>query len=148
MRTVLILTFVFLLPVAALAHSGATGIVKERMDLMKEVGRATKVIAEMIRGRRDYDAAGLKGAALAVAGHGGAKMLATFPEGSLDHPTEALPVIWTDWERFRGLAVELEAAALAVADGAAQGPGGPSAEAAKRMLATCKQCHDAFRVRK
>ena len=47
-------------PLASAAHSGATGIVKERMDAMKDIGRATKLVAAMFQGKQPYDAAAVR----------------------------------------------------------------------------------------
>ena len=41
----------------ALAHEGATGVVKERMDLMETQKDAMKVIGEMAKGKTPFDAA-------------------------------------------------------------------------------------------
>ena len=38
-----------LFPIAAVAHQGADGVVKERMELMKEVGQATRRLGEMAK---------------------------------------------------------------------------------------------------
>ena len=37
----------------ALAHSGATGIVKQRMDAMKDIAAQMKLIGAMVRAERD-----------------------------------------------------------------------------------------------
>ncbi len=91
----------------ASAHEGATGIVGERMRAMEEVGDAMKVITAMFRGQTDYDADVVSEAAEVIAGHGGEQLTRLFPDGSLDHPTEALPTIWQDWDRFESLARDL-----------------------------------------
>ena len=39
------------------AHSGATGVVKERMMLMKQMAKDTKALAKMAFGKTAYDAA-------------------------------------------------------------------------------------------
>ncbi len=150
--------FLLCLPLAAAAHSGATGIVKERMDRMKDIGRATKVIAGMFKGDQPYDAAAVRAAADAIAELAGPAMTEKFPAGSLDKPTEALPEIWRDWARFEQMAEDLRREAAAVSALAANGPAqfgegylfdtssdAPAGPAATRMLATCRACHQAFR---
>lgn len=101
----------------ALAHSGASGVVKERMNSMKSLGDAMKELTAIMRGQQDYRAERVRTLAGTVDSHGGEAMTKLFPEGSLDHPSEALPTIWTDWDRFSALAVQLSdyAAALALA---------------------------------
>jgi cytochrome c556 len=96
------------------AHSGATGVVKERMELMGSIGDATKALSEMMKGSVEYDAAKVKSLAKTIEGHGGETMTVLFPKDSLDHPSEALPAIWTDWERFAEIADQLSAYAGAL----------------------------------
>lgn len=104
-----------LLPAGAVAHSGATGVVKERMALMKEMGDGMKRLSAMLHGEAPYDAAAVRKEAEAIAARGGEAMLKGFPPGSLDHPTEALPAIWSEPERFRALAEEVTRHAEALA---------------------------------
>lgn len=92
---------------SALAHSGATGVVKERMDAMKGMQEAVKTITPMFSGQANYDAAAVRSAAAEIAGHAGAAMTSTFPEGTTGHPSEARPEIWTDWDDFQALANQL-----------------------------------------
>ena len=91
----------------AFAHTGATGIVKERMDLMGMLGDAQKVLTAMFRGKVPYDAEKVRAAAVVIENHGGEQMTRLFPEGSLKHPSEALPAVWQDWEGFQKLADDL-----------------------------------------
>jgi cytochrome c556 len=98
----------------AFAHVGATGVVKERMELMGSIGDATKALSEMMKGSVEYDAAKVKSLAKTIEGHGGEAMTALFPKDSLDHPSEAVPAIWADWERFSEIADQLSAYAGAL----------------------------------
>ena len=130
---------------AALAHTGATGIVKERMDAMSELEDRMKAIVAMLKGKAPFDAAAVKAAAEVMAGHA-ARMPNQFPEGSLKHPSEALPAIWTDWTAFANLAEDMKsrAHALEAAAGTATDASGISSEFVA-VGATCKSCHDKFR---
>lgn len=98
----------------ALAHSDATGIVKERMDLMSSMGDAMKALAEMFRDKAPYDAERVRELARVIEQHGGAAMTSKFPEDSIHGPSEALPSIWADWDRFADLADQVEAYAGAL----------------------------------
>ncbi len=100
----------------AMAHGGATGIVKERMDAMGEMGDAVKAITEMMRGERDYDAAAVREGSRIIKSHAGESMTKLFPEGSTQKPTEARPEIWSNWDEFKTLADQL----LTLADGLEQ----------------------------
>lgn len=46
-----------LVPALSFAHSGATGVVKERMDIMSYVGATMKLLVGMSKGSVDFDAA-------------------------------------------------------------------------------------------
>ena len=109
------------LSLAAFAHSGATGLVKERMDAMKSMGEAIKRIKPMMSGEAVYDAATIREAAQAIAQEAGEAMTVKFPEGSTDHPSEVLPRTWEEWERFARLAEQLEVAASGLAMAADNG---------------------------
>ncbi len=108
---------------AAWAHSGATGKVKERMEAMKEMGEAMKSVAPMMRGEAQYDADTLRKAARTIADNAGNALTADFPEGSLHDPSEALPAIWQDWDRFEAIAQQMKATALGLERAANNGIG-------------------------
>jgi cytochrome c556 len=110
-------------PVGAVAHDGATGVVKERMDLMEDLAAAMKSIAAMLRGKEPYRPQKVKSLAREIEGHGREALTGLFPTGSLEAPTGAQPSIWTEWTRFRGLAEELSERAAALA-AAAENPRG------------------------
>ena len=155
-------------PHSAKAHSGATGIVKERMDKMKVIGRATKSLSKQMRGKEPYDPEKVNVLAKEVADHSGDAMTVLFPQNSLGHPTEALPEIWAEWAEFERLAVTLResAQALQIAADNPQLPvegslrqqllqGFVAAEklielppeaAFIQIVQTCSACHDRFRL--
>lgn len=118
----------------ASAHGGATGIVKERMDLMKAMGDSMKTLTAMMQGKTPYDAETVRREAQAIAERGSDDLVTLFPEGTAHDPSEALPAIWTEPERFKSLADDLTtyAEALAAAAdndrGGAAGMGASSAE--------------------
>lgn len=91
----------------ALAHGGATGIVKQRMDAMAAMGKVVKTLSEMMRGDTDYDAEAVRKGAEIVKIHAGQAMTSLFPEGSGGNPSEARTEIWQDWETFDELAKQL-----------------------------------------
>ncbi|WP_425045819.1 c-type cytochrome [Primorskyibacter sp. S87] len=105
----------------AVAHSGATGVVKERMDGMDVMKDAVKVIAPMMKGQTAYDSATIKKAAQDIGKHAGQPLLTLFPEGSVHGPSEALPSIWEDWQAFVDLALRLEELADGLAAASANG---------------------------
>jgi cytochrome c556 len=129
----------------ALAHGGATGIVKERMDAMSDMKDSMKALSGLIRNGAD-DGTAIAGHARDIAGHAGDTMLDQFPEDSLEHPSEALPEIWSEPERFRELAMELEEFASALAEQAESGDEAELTTTFKQVAATCGTCHKAYRA--
>lgn len=123
-----VLAATVLLPVVAIAHGGATGIVKERMDLMKAMGDDMTLISDMIHGKKAYDAVAVREAAEAIASRGGNKIVSGFPEGTGHPPSEALPSVWQQPDRFRLLAEDVTTYATALAE-AADNPRHMSGEA-------------------
>lgn len=96
---------------AALAHSGADGIVGERMSGMLAMSEQIKTLNPMLSGERDLDPSAALTAARTIGQYAGETMTVLFPEGSIEGPSEARPEIWEDWPRFEELATELYALA-------------------------------------
>lgn len=115
------------------AHSGAKGIVKNRMDGMMALGNSVKAITPMMRGKQAYDAEAVKGFAQDIRSHSGEAMTRLFPEGSSDAPSVAKPRIWTDWEEFEALALQLHVLSDGLEQAADNGLAGPGAAGATMM---------------
>jgi cytochrome c556 len=122
----------------AFAHEGATGVVKERMDLMKGQQKQMK-------GKKKFDAAKAAAAAQDL-GKSTKKIPDLFPEGSNGHPSEALDAVCKEWDRFKGDAHDAEAAADELAK-AVEASGGDWKGAFKKMTDACKSCHETFRAK-
>ncbi len=90
-----------------LAHSGATGVVRERMEGMVAMRDAMRDVTPMIRGEAPYDAARVAEAGRAIAAHAGSEMTRLFPEGSAGGVSYAKEAIWQERETFDTLAEEL-----------------------------------------
>lgn len=126
------------------AHAGASGVVKERMEMMKALGGEMKKLAAMFKGEVPYDPSAVAAAANWIEDHSGGRLLRLFPEGSNDDPSEATQEVWRHWPDFEAKADDLgtEAAALAAAADAGKG----EAKAAFGTLAgACKACHLDFK---
>lgn len=91
----------------AMAHGGATGIVKERMDLMDNMKDAIKQLKAIFKGEVDYNPDTVRQSALVIKDHSGEAMTKLFPQGSLKH-SEAKTAIWQEWDRFKQLADDQE----------------------------------------
>jgi cytochrome c556 len=134
---------------AAWAHGGATGIVKERMDAMSAIGKNMKSVGQMLKTSPDIDPNLVAKAGEAIASHSGDALIKLFPEGSLKAPSEASPAIWSEWSKFSDYADSLQTSALGMKSLADQGADKKSVAAAfGKVAATCKSCHEAFRIKK
>jgi len=133
-------------PSALVAHEEATGVVKERMDLMETQKEAMKVLGAMAKGKAPFNAAEASAAAQEIETTA-AKIPELFPEGTVGEPSEAKPEIWTQWDEFTADAEQLKTAATALK--AALDGDSPEWQAEfKGVIDSCKTCHKTFRVKK
>lgn len=89
------------------AHSGATGVVRERMEGMVAMRDTLREVTPMMRGEVPYDAARVAEAGRAIATHAGDEMTRLFPEDSAGGVSYAKEAIWLERETFDALAEEL-----------------------------------------
>ena len=117
---------------------------QERHMAMETVGDAMKPLAAIAKKEAPFDAAVVKTNATTIADH--LKMAAgLFPAGSGGGKSLAKPEVWTDAAGFDKAMKDAHAAAVAlqsVADEAAYRP------ALGALGATCKGCHDKYRIPK
>jgi len=132
--------------VSATAHEKATGVVKERMEVMKSIGKSMKGLSAMAKGEATYDAAEVKTMATSIQSKS-AGVAKLFPEGSLQPASEALPTIWKDWPKFEQLSKQLGETSGAVAV-AADGGRGAMVPAFATLAKNCNACHTDFRKKK
>lgn len=107
---------------AALAHSGATGIVKERMVAMSAMGDAVKSVAPMMSGEATYDAEAVRHAAELIGSHSGDAMTRLFPKDNANMASYVKEAIWEDWGVFTDLAERLHSYSEGLALAAENGP--------------------------
>lgn len=137
---------------AVFAHGGASGVVKERMELMEVLGQSMKTVGSMARGKQPYDARSVKMAGEAIAAHGGEALTTLFPEGSLDKPTEVRPDLWSNWDEFVRIAEDLQSAGNGLSSAAKDAGEATSipdevAAAFAKVGQTCSACHKSFRIK-
>ena len=123
------------------AHSGATGIVKDRMDRFKDSQNALKVIAAAIKAQ-DFNAIARPAQTIAQWGD---EMARYFPEGSNPPPSEALDVIWQDMDQFKAMAEGNANAARRLQQLAISGDQSKVKPAFNEVVSSCKSCHQKFR---
>ena len=138
----LLTTWVLLcLSTVSFSHEGAEGLIKERMDRFKENKKAMKAI----KGNLDGDTVIIAQKASEI--EAWAKdMVNFFPEGSTQPPSEALPAIWKEFDRFTDLARANEKAAANLKNLAQSGADTSALSGAFRSLGkTCKDCHNDYK---
>ncbi len=133
---------VWALASAAVAHSGATGVVKERMDRFE----ASKDSAKVLRGAvKSADFAAIEAEAVALNAWA-SEMLEYFPEGSGGSPSEALDTVWSDWDGFSAKAGDYEMATAKLVSAAQSQDAAATASAFKAVMGSCKGCHDDYKA--
>ncbi len=133
---------------AAMSHGGATGVVKERMMAMKDIGARMKVLAGMVRGRAPFNASSAKEAADAIAAHA-RDIPRLFPKGSRFGPTEAVERIWIEWPAFEAEAKTLAVRAETLGRQAETATSGADLGRAFGDIGrSCKSCHKSYREKK
>lgn len=132
----------------AVAASGAMAAddpIKARQELMKTVGKNTKLSSQMVKGKIPYDAGQAEAAMKTIAGVPD-KYVTLFPAGTeKGGETEASPKIWEDMAGFKAAADKMKAAATA---GAAAKGKDAFAAAFGNLIKTCKGCHEGYRIKK
>ena len=129
------------LSTVSFAHEGAEGVVKERMDRFKENKEAMKAIKGNLAG----DTAVIAQKASEIEAWA-KEMVNFFPEGSTQPPSEALPAIWKEFDRFTDLARANEKAAANLKNIAQSGADTSTLIGAFRSLGkTCKDCHNDYK---
>ena len=123
------------------AHSGATGIVKERMEGFKAAKKSMKVLKGAVR-RSDFSVIAREAQRLNV---WFAKLDGYFPEGSNTKPSEALDLIWQEYDPFSSLGRDSSNASAALLRAADQGNTDQAREAFFELASSCKACHDDYR---
>lgn len=129
-------------PPAALAHKGAMGIVKERMDKFEASEKATKRIKQALS--RGDTAVVTAEAEFLVSW--ASEMDSYFPENSNQSPSEAKDEIWLQWDDFLDAIQSFDSAAHALVDTSKTGDMRLIGKAFKETTRSCKSCHQQFRV--
>ena len=119
--TGILAAFISWAAVAALAHSGATGVGLDRMTGMTAMRDIVGEHAPMMQGTAPYNAFVVSESGAVIAGHAGDTMLPLFLEGSLEGETYAKPEIWAKWQDFAAMAQELRVYAEALSKAAPNG---------------------------
>ena len=128
---------------AAFAHSGVTNPdVMNRMIGMSEMAKHMKVMGSMAKGETAFDADAVN-TALAKLSEEASYVPSLFEPKAMDPKSEALPVIWDEYETFTGHAAKLEEVTARLS-GSVTSPDelGP---AMREVGKACSACHSDFR---
>ena len=128
-------------PPSALAHKGAMGTVKERMDKFEASEKATKRIKQALS--RGETAVVTAEAEFLISW--AREMESYFPENSNQTPSEASDEIWLKWDGFVGAIQSFENASKSLMDAAASEDPRAMRGAFREMTKSCKSCHQQFR---
>lgn len=142
-RQILAACALVLCATVAVAHTGVKNqAVQARMHGMTMISNNVQVLGTMAKGQVAFDAAIAQQAAQAIADHA-AESVGLFTPKETDPESEALPVIWENFDDFATKAKELQTVA---ADLAANVASLEDVRAAMPSLgATCKTCHSKYR---
>lgn len=144
MRRISILLATLCLSTFAVAHEGVTNMaVKMRMQAMSGIADNMKTLGQMAKGASAFDADVARLAAARIAAHA-ADTPELFKALETDPKSEALPLIWEQFDDFTRLSLTLEQVATEVADTLSQQA--DLRPALARMGETCKNCHRDYRL--
>jgi len=132
---------------AVFAHEGhehATGVVRERMELMTDMGKRLLAISKRLRANNELDRIAPDARAIMEAS---GKITSQFPAGSTQFPTAAKPVLWQQWDDFTAKAKKLRVEAEKLS--ATNPTDGEALRSQFRAVAlACDGCHETYRVPK
>ena len=147
--TTALLLFICLLTAGFVySHSDATGIVKQRMDAMKDMSDKSKIVNGMLKGKTEFNSAAVADAADSFILHG-TEMSELFPDTDMSRTgskTEALPKIWNDWEDFEKRVLEFVELSQTLKETVeATDDVGTLKKAFFNTAKSCSGCHKQFR---
>ena len=133
-----------------LAHGGATGGVKQRMDAMSDLAKATKLVRKLVKEPTPLQATKFHELGERIARHA-LKIPSYFPdtkESRSGNETEARPEIWANWAKFESLAADLVKSGTTLSQFPATGTREELKKLQQKLSGTCRGCHKRFRAKK
>jgi cytochrome c556 len=132
---------------AAFAHKGhehATGFVRERMELMTDMGDRLLAISKRLRANKELNRIAPDALAIKDASE---KIASQFPPGSTQFPTAAKPVVWQQWNDFAEKAKKLQVEAEKLST-TSPSDGDALRSQFRAVAFACDGCHETYRVPK
>ena len=125
-------------------HEHATGVVRERMELMTDMGKRLLTISKRLRANNQLDRIAPDARAIMEAS---GNITSQFPAGSTQFPTAAKPVVWQQWDDFNEKVKKLQTEAGKLST--ISPTDGDALRAQFRAVAfACDGCHETYRVPK
>lgn len=146
-RALCVVSVAALLTATSSAHEGATGVVKERMDLMESLSASMKRIDAALKASGAPDRTGIAQSARTVGEHAAA-IDRLFPAGSDEQMSAASPDVWKNPEDFSRKSLALADAARALAEAAGTGDQTALRAGFRKIGGACSSCHKDFRIKK
>ena len=125
-------------------HEHATGVVKERMELMESMAKAQKAITQRLRQNRELELIKVEARSIRELSE---KIPSLFPPGSREHPTAAKEAVWQKWSDFeaKARATQAESEKLSATD--TRDINALTAQA-RALSQSCGTCHELYRAKK
>ncbi|MEO0918712.1 MAG: cytochrome c [Pseudomonadota bacterium] len=134
------------LATTAFAHEGVENpAVMKRMHGMKNIGSDLKIMVRMAKGETPFDQEAARAAAASIANHA-ADAPALFEAPEKDPKSEALPVLWENFDDFTDKAKDLEDAAQKMSTTVTSLD--ELRPALQELGAKCTACHRVYREKR
>jgi cytochrome c556 len=105
----------------------------------------TDAMGDMVKGKKEFDAAAFATHAKDLAAAAGLELMAAFPEDSINDESDAREEIWLDFAKFEKKYEALREQSAKLAEVAASGDEAAMKEQFGAASKTCKGCHDDFK---
>lgn len=122
--------------------------IEAREKTMKAMGAGMKAASDFVKGDKDLD--DLKKAAAGLAAAAAKNPADVFPKGTQAGvgDSKAKPELWAEWSKAEGYWAALAPGAAKLIVAAEAGDKAAVGAAAQALGASCKSCHEAYRIKK
>ena len=129
------------------AHAGASGVVKERMQIMKSFGRSMKIMNAALRNQSAENNSIIMNE-VKIMGKKNAKLPNLFPVGTSGGVSEASPRIWQQPSEFAKMISAFTQALRELAAASRLNSQSALINSFRKVGGACKGCHQDFREKK
>lgn len=131
----------------SLTHTGATGVTKERMDAMVDMGRTLKQLRQHMREGDLMVAVGVP-ALIEQLSLEAQSIVHKFMVRDLPDISEASPAIWDDAEGFKQITELFNTDMEVLLKAYESGDEATTIAALRKVSISCNDCHDEYRISK